>query len=121
MVSWQGNIPKKSSYEGFRTDSSANCRLRAGLSTLVGLKPFYMSLSDVVVRSITHRSQQMYFPETGIPFASLRVSLTVANTITAERRAFTAGFQAVLEDERKSLVLRLVVRTLYFGAFVLIY
>ena len=44
-----------------------------------------------------------------------------ANTIIAERWAFTAGFQAVLEDERKSLVLRLVVRTLYFGAFVLIY
>ena len=37
------------------------------------------------------------------------------------RRAFTAEFQAVLKDERKSLVLRLVVRTLYFGAFVLIY
>ena len=52
---------------------------------------------------------------------SLKVSLIVANTITAERRAFTAGFQAVLEDERKSLVLRLVVRTLYFGVFVLIY
>ena len=51
-----------------------------------------------------------------IPLASLRVSLIVANTITAEWRAFT-----VLEDERKSLVLRLVVRTLYFGAFVLIY
>ena len=43
-----------------------------------------------------------------------------SSAITAERRAFTAGFQAVLEDERKSLVLRLVVRTLYFGAFVLI-
>ena len=52
---------------------------------------------------------------------SLGVSLIVANTITAERPAFTAGFQAVLEDERKRLVLRLVVRTLYFGAFVLIY
>ena len=50
------------------------------------------------------------------PLTSLRVSLIVANTITAEWRAFT-----VLEDERKSLVLRLVVRTLYFGAFVLIY
>ena len=51
-----------------------------------------------------------------IPLTSLRVSLIVANTITAEWRAFT-----VLENERKSLVLRLVVRTLYFGAFVLIY
>ena len=117
MVSWQGNIPKKSSYEGFRTDSSANSRLRAGLSTLV--RPFYMSLSDVVVRSITHKSRQMYFPEAFL--ASLRVSLIVATTITAERRAFTAGFQAVLEDERKSMVHRLVVRTLYFGAFVIIY
>ena len=48
-------------------------------------------------------------------------SLIVANTITAEQRAFKAGFQAVLEDERKSLVLRLVVWTLCFGAFVLIY
>ena len=115
MVSWQGNIPKKSSYGGFRTDSSANCRLRAGLSTLV--RPFYMSLSDVVVRS---QKPSDVFPRS-IPFASLRVLLIVANTITAERRAFTAGFQAVLEDERKSLVLRLVVRTLYFGAFVLIY
>ena len=56
-----------------------------------------------------------------IPLASLRVSLIVANTITAERRVFTAGFQVVLENEMKSLVLRLVVRTLYFGAFVLIY
>ena len=56
-----------------------------------------------------------------IPFASLRVSLIVAKTITAERRAFQAGFQTVLEDERKSLVLRVVVRALYFGAFVLIY
>ena len=39
--------------------------------------------------------------------ASLEVSLIpaliVANTITAERLAFTAGFQAVLEDEGKSL------------------
>ena len=31
------------------------------LSTLVRL--FYMSLSDVPVSSITHRSRQMYFPE----------------------------------------------------------
>ena len=56
-----------------------------------------------------------------IPLASLKVSLIVDNAITAERRAFAAGFQAVLEDERKSLVLRLVLQTLYFGALVLIY
>ena len=56
-----------------------------------------------------------------IPLASLRVSLIVANAITVERRAFTAEFQAVLEDERKSLVLRLVLQTIYFGALVLIY
>ena len=56
-----------------------------------------------------------------IPLASLKVSLIVAKAITAERRAFTAEFQAVLEDERKSLVLRLVLQTIYFGALVLIY
>ena len=81
----QGNIPKKSSYEGFRTDSSANCRLRAGLSTLV--RPFYMLLSDVVVRSITHRSRLNVLSRS-IPLASLRVSLIVAN------RCWTTGIHS---------------------------
>ena len=39
----------------------------------------------------------------GIPLTSLRVSLIVANTVTAERLAFTAGFEAVLEDEGRGL------------------
>ena len=89
----QGNIPNKSSYEGFRTDSSANGRLRVGLSTLV--RPFtcrsqtFLSVQSPTeaVRCTVSRS---------IPLASLKVSLIVANAITAEQRAFAAGFQAVL-------------------------
>ena len=47
-----------------------------------------------------------------IPLVSLKVSsiprlIVVANTITAERLAFTAVFQEVLEDEGKSLGLSL--------------
>ena len=74
---------------------SANCRFRTGLSTLIS--PFYMSLSNILVRSITHRSREDVLSRS-IPVASLKVSLIVANTITVERRAFTTGFQAVLED-----------------------
>ena len=39
----------------------------------------------------------------GIPLISLRVSLIIANTVAAERLAFTAGFEAVLEDEWRHL------------------
>ena len=39
----------------------------------------------------------------GIPLTILRVSLIVANIVNAERLAFTAGFEAVLEDEGRGL------------------
>ena len=45
----------------------------------------------------------MYFPEVfPLLIAILKVSLIVTNSMT-ERLAFTAGFQAVVEDEGKSL------------------
>ena len=85
----QGKIPKTSSYAGFRTDASANCRLRAGQSTR--FTPFYMSLTDVFCPfNHPHRPADVLYRS--IPLASFGVSLIVANTITAERLAFTAGF-----------------------------
>ena len=54
----------------------------------------------------------------GIPLTSLRDSFIVANTMTVERLAFTAGFEAVLDDEGKSLDPSVSNSTLHFGAFV---
>ena len=45
----------------------------------------------------------MYFPEAFPQHERLRGSLIVACGIAAERLAFTAGFEAVVEDEGTSL------------------
>ena len=97
---------------------SANCRFRAGLSTLV--RPFYMSLSDVLVRSITHRSRQMYFPK-AFPSQASRFHWSSPTLSLLKDGHSQQDSKQCWGTKGESLVLCLVFRTLYFGALKLIY
>lgn len=84
------------SYEGFRTDSSTNCRLHAGLSTILqDCSQMFLSVQLPTIPADLHSRR--------ISSAHLRISLIVACGIAAEWLAFTVGFEAVLEDEWKNL------------------
>ena len=62
---------------------------------------FYRSLSNV--RQFNRLQRPANVLSRSISSARLRVSLIVACGIAAERLAFTAGFEAVVEDEGTSL------------------
>ena len=73
------------------------------------LKPIHLHTADLVqacqhfLDLFTCRSQMCDVLSSSIPVTSPRVSLIVANSVTAERLTFTGGFEVVLEDEGKSL------------------